>query len=125
MSDTNNKEALKAVVNESASGEEVEVVSFGEKSLIEMDIQYVTNTVYKESVIETNGSNVDELVSFMDFAKSKKKFEFMEDRDDPDTFKVVLLESTPSSSTGTGYRLEIMPDIGNVYEIKQLKMRVF
>lgn len=100
-----NQEAVSAVINETGSGV-VEVVKFGNKSFMECEIQFINDyCVNADSWIEQDLSGVSNAVSFLRDLVKKGHVEFMPDRDDPDTFQTVLLESTEKSNNGTGYKL--------------------
>lgn len=99
------KEGISTVINEATSGE-VEVVTFGTKRLMELNIKYITNETMRDgSFIQNNPTGIEEAVEFMDFITGKNKLEFMEDKTDTATFDNILVESTISSSNGSGYRL--------------------
>ena len=118
-------EAISASVNESASGI-IEVITFGNRRFMEFNDRFITNIDQgSNSVIETNLNGVNNSRSFMNFIINKSNLEFMPDRDDPNTFDTVLLESTTSSSEGTGFKLNEMysQGIANYYETGKLKFR--
>jgi len=113
-------------VNESANGD-VEVVSFGNVKFAECNITFATNVNQGESdVIENNASGVADLRSFMEYCITKGILEFIPDRDIPNTFKKVLLESTTQDKKGIGFRLYELYGRGlpNYYETKKLKWRL-
>ena len=94
---------------------------------MECNIKWVTNIdVSKTDWIDNNPTAVDDLRTFMDAITQKGTIEFMEDRDTRSIFETMILESTPESSDGVGYRLfeftkgKKLPDW---YETKMLKFR--
>ena len=95
------KEAVDAVVNESASGR-VESVFFGRSNFMTCNIRYQTNKKLRSTF---NPDGVAELIDFMDYITTKAEIEFMPNAGDPETFTPCLLESTSRSSIGVGYRL--------------------
>lgn len=106
VSDQDNQSKVDAQVNESASGE-VEVISFGSRKIIELNIKYATDRdVSKSGHIKNNPSGVANLRLFMQYAISKGSFELMEDIADRSTYKKVILESTPEDRKGTAYKLK-------------------
>src|SRR5690606_20169751 len=98
------QERIGASVNESANGE-IEVISFGLRKFIEMNIMYINNRPQDGTVIKTNLSGVSDAIDFMEFITQKFPFEFIPDIADRDTFYKVLLESTPQSREGVGFKL--------------------
>lgn len=101
------KEFANAQVNESASGS-VQVYSIGRRSFMEANIKYATDQeMQKGAAIANNPNAVSELRAFMDFAITKSEMLFFKDKENKSTTKkTILLERTPTSSTGTGYRLK-------------------
>ena len=91
-------------VAKSASGK-VEVISYGIDDLMSLDIQYQTNNDTTGTIIENQANGLDNLRTFLQYAVLKRKLEFIPDRDTPGTFDKCILEKTPVSSTGTGYKL--------------------
>lgn len=119
------EEASQENVNESASGE-VEVVSFGKRNFMQMNMTFSTdiNQGYN-SPIETRASGVSELREFLRFAISKSEMEFMKDRANRSSFETIILESTPANRSGTGYRLRELTNRGlpGYFESGTLKFR--
>lgn len=122
---TNFQEAQDASVNVSATGA-VEVISFGINEFYEMDIKFITNLPMDGKVIRNNPNGLENAVSFLQDITLKNRFEFMPDEDDSDEFSKVILESTPGSNDGTGYRLKELftKNIPDVYETGIMKLRV-
>jgi len=103
-----NKEAVQSAVNESGSGE-IEVVSFGDRRFLDFSLTYISDIDQGgDSPLETNVNAVAEAVTFMEFCTTRAPLEFMEDRDDENTYDVMRLEKTASDSKGTGYELREM-----------------
>lgn len=120
----NFQESVDASVNESASGK-VEVITYGTNRFYELDIKYVTNkNLGKGSIIEFNPNAVDELRAFLRFATNKGNLELMKDRDNPQSFDTILLEKTPFSSNGTGFRINEMNNLDEFYDTGRLQFRV-
>lgn len=102
------QESISPAVVKSASGI-VEVVKFGDEKFFEFEIMFSTDIEQgKGSVVETNLQGVLDLRNFMKFCVRKLRLEFMPDRDSKPTFFKVLLESTPQSNNGTGFKLSEM-----------------
>jgi hypothetical protein len=120
------QEAVDAVINETASGQ-VEVVKFGIRRFVEMNISFATDVDQGSGgVILSNPTGVADLRRFMQFLVTKSPVEFMPDKDSPEVFQNLLLESTPESSKGTGYRLRELYDrsLPGYFETGLLKFRV-
>lgn len=119
------QERIGASVNESANGE-IEVISFGLRKFIEMNIMYINNRPQDGTVIKTNLSGVSDAIHFMEFITQKFPFEFIPDVADRNTFHKVLLESTPQSREGVGFKLRELVGRGlpGYYETGVLRLRV-
>ncbi len=121
-----NEQALSASINESADANVVEVISFGRKRLMSFNVRYVTDQAagFKDSIFGDNPNLVQETRDFLSFIIGKSRLEFMKDETDPNTFDVVLLESTSQSRTGTAYELRELYDVGlGYYETGTLTFR--
>lgn len=100
------RRAASSSINKSATGE-VEVVSFGVEKFFEFELKFITSIEQgKMSVVESNPTGLEDARRFLRFATSKRKIEFMKDRNNKSDFFDVLLESTSDSQNGTGYRLK-------------------
>lgn len=105
----NNQDSIAEKVNESADGENQEIVRFGRTKKYEFNITLQTDIAQdKNSVIDNDASGVSNLRSFMEFVVDKNRVEFMPDRSDRSTFDTLLLESTPTNKNGTGFKLREM-----------------
>ena len=94
-------------VNESASGN-TEDYSLGRRRFAEMNITNQNNGLAGAeagSYFEYDALGADNLRSFMEFAITKGPMEFLEDRDDLNTFFTILLESLKGSKDGTQFKL--------------------
>lgn len=119
------KSSIDKTVNVSGSGK-VEVVRFGVSNFLEFTIDYQTNTTLPPSSwIETDKSGVENVLLFLENITKKGELEFMPDRDDPETYINVLLDSTEEDSQGTSFRLKEMGDRNLVgfYSTGRLKFR--
>jgi len=114
-----------AVVNESASGI-VQVVYFGDVRFIQMNIKYATNLTVRsiQTTIENQSGGLDNLRTFMNYITTKSKFEFMPDRDTPNTFYKVLLDKTEESKNGISYKLKELIKGAGYFETGKLILRV-
>jgi hypothetical protein len=119
-------QAASAVVNKSASGK-VEVIKFGEEQFIEADFKFITSrSMPTGGMIRNSASGLTNFLTFMEFLITKAPLEFMPDENTPSTFYKVILESVPSFSDGTGFRLKELVDRGlpGFYETGVMKFRV-
>ena len=119
------RNSISQVVNKSASGK-VEVVRFGIEKFTQLDIKYANNRLQDGSVIKTNTSGVTDLETFMQYLITKAPVELMPDMSDLATYETMILESTPDSQDGTGYKLREMYDRGllGYFETGPLKFRI-
>jgi hypothetical protein len=120
------QQAVDASVNKTASGR-VEVVKFGTEAFMECNIKFATNiTQLSGGPITNSATGEDDLRTFMQYLVTKGPIEFMADVSDRATYETMILESTPESQNGTGYRLKEMYDIGCVgyFQTGKLKFRV-
>ena len=117
------QEFSQASVNESASGR-VEVFSIGTRRFMEFNLGPVTDNAVRGLFTSDNGA-VAKLRDFMQFLIRKADVEFMPDTTDRNTFRTIILETTPTSSTGTGYKLRELYGRGLVgfFETGKLKFR--
>ena len=121
----NNRQFIDPTVNESASGE-IEVIKFGERRFINMNLRYATDIPQPvNGPIRNNLSGISDLIAFLEYATTKARFEYMFDSTDRATFENVLLESTPEESTGTAFQLQELygQGLAGYYETGLLKLR--
>lgn len=126
VASTDWQQAAAASVNKTASGR-VEVVKFGDEQFIQANMTYLTNITQPDSVvIKSSASGFSDARTFMQYLINKRPVEFMPDIDTPATFEKVILESTPSSKDGTGYKFKELYDKGlpGYYETGTLVFRV-
>lgn len=117
------KESIDPVVNEATSGQ-VETVKFGTKQFMEANIKWITEYVMPNfGPIENDQQALTNIRLFLDFATNKRRFEYMEDRQNPGNFDKVILESTPESSTGTNYKLKEEREAAGFFSTGVLKFR--
>ncbi len=121
----NFQESVGAVINESADGR-VEVVRFGVKNKIEMDIKFITNLPMDGINIRNNPTGLQDALDFFGNITQKTKFEFIPDLLTTSTFHKVILESMSGSSDGTGFKLkELFADsLPDIYETGVFTLRV-
>jgi hypothetical protein len=114
-----------ASVNTSASGQ-VEVISFGDNVFTEFNILFVTNLPMDNTIIKNNPSGVEDCRDFLTFAIKRGVIDFMVDASDPATFEKIILESTPESSKGVGFKLEeeVGKNLPGIYRTGKLKWRI-
>lgn len=107
-----NNEGIQTSLNESASGV-VEVVTFGARRLMEMELRFITDRPQgKGAYIQNNPNAVQEARDFLEFLITKSNLEFMKDINDRNTFDTVILERTQQARDGTSYRLQEQIDEG-------------
>jgi hypothetical protein len=118
------QEKVDPTVLESASGT-VETVNFGTRKLFEMSFKFITDRPCDNVVIRNNPNGVSSARSFFQYITQKKKFEMMIDSGNKNDFKKVLLESTPSASDGTGYKMMelVSKNLPGYYEINNIVLR--
>lgn len=107
----------------SASGR-VQVVRFGTKKFIELNLKYITDRTTDGTIIRNDASGVSKLRTFMQYLVTKGHCEFMPDEDTPSTYQTVLLESTEESKDGIGYRLKENKPLAGFFETGKLVFRV-
>lgn len=119
------KTKVQPSVNEAASGE-LEIITFGTRRIIEMELLWITNKDLKSKDFFRNPTGVEDAITFMDFATTKAPMEFMEDKDIPNTFFKVILNSTEDSSNGTGFELieEVARALPDYYKTGLLTFRI-
>jgi|694.fasta_scaffold02549_15 hypothetical protein len=94
-----------ASVTVSASGK-VQMQSFGQDRFFEFSINYCTDYAQPiGSPILNNPNGVSDVRAFMQWLKDKNTIEFMPDKDDVASYYRVVLESSPGSNDGSGYKL--------------------
>ena len=122
---SNNRQFIDPSVNESASGE-VEVIRFGSRRFIEMNLRYITDFEQPAlGPLVNNPNGVSDAIAFLEYATTKAKFEFMEDASQRNAFESVFLESTPQDESGTAFMLKELYAEGlpGYYETGMLKLR--
>ena len=105
----------------------VRVQSFGTDRMFEFSMKFATDIFQPSSgPIVNNSTGVDDLREFMQYCIQKKFLEFMPDKDLPNTFYRVVLESTSDDGKGMGYKLQEQYSKGLVgyYETGILKFRI-
>jgi len=120
------KEFKEAKVNESTSGE-VEIYSLGTNSFMEFNLTLATNIDQGfNSIVRTDSLGVEKLRDFINYCITKGDVEFMKDETDRLNFQTIILESTPLSRTGTGYKLNELYSRGlaGYFETGTLKWRL-
>lgn len=102
----NNQEAVQSKVNESSSGDNIEIVTYGTRKIMSCEIKYATDLDVAASDYITNDANgVGKLRTFMQYIVGKKPIEFIPDKTDLTTFTPCILESTRKNRDGVGFEL--------------------
>lgn len=120
------QQAADASVNKTSSGR-VEVVKFGTEKFVQFQIKFITDIPQGGcNPIRDDANALDNARVFMRYLITRAVFEFMPDEDDPSTFQTLALDSSPDSSTGTGYKLKELYDKGapGYFETSVLKFRL-
>ena len=117
------EESVQSKINESSSGE-IEVVSYGTRNFSEFNIKYATD-ITGQGAITDNPTGVSDLRIFMQYITKKRPFEFLPDKDAPNTFDSAILESTTKSKDGTGFMLRELysQKLANYFETGKLTLR--
>lgn len=121
---TNRKRKAETTVRKTATGE-VEVVTFGDERFMKCSVMFSTDKPMDGKVIENNPNGVGDLRDFMDYCITKQKLEFMENRDNPNSFETMILESTEQSRDGVEFELREMvgQNLPDFFEVKNLIFR--
>lgn len=117
------EDSVDATVNE-ASGGELQIVTFGNRNFMEMNITLATNIRQgKDSPIRDNETGVEDLRDLLRFMKTKAIFEFMKSESDRSTFDKIILEKTRTSKTGTGFKLMELKKLKEHFETGKITFR--
>lgn len=117
------QENIDAVVNETGSGR-IEVVRFGIKKLIEMDIKFITNLPCGNGAIESNPTGYDDAIFFMENLIKRGSIEFMEDRNHPETFYEISCVSTQDDTNGLKFKLTEETQVAGIFKTGKLVFRI-
>lgn len=93
-----------ASISETASGQ-VQVTSYGEVKTMTANITLATD-IPNQVAIRENLNGISDLRNFMVYIIEKNPIEFIPDENTPSTFVKCLLEKTPESSEGVGFKLK-------------------
>ena len=121
-----NQSAIDGVTRKTTSGR-VEAVSFGTQKIMDCNWRFITNTQFNSThPIKNDQEGYENARAFMKYAITKADLEFIPDIDIPNTFNKCLLESTPESAEGLGFKLKELYGIGlpDYYETGILKFRL-
>ena len=126
ISDDDFQEKIDSKVNESASGA-LEVFNFGIRKFTEMSFKFITDIAQDGHIIRNNPSGVSDMRLFLQDITKKNPIEFMIDFDSRNSFKKLVLESTPTSKEGTAYKLVelVKNNLPDYYEFNGIKFRAF
>ena len=100
------QESVDSNISVTGSGK-VEVVRFSIQKFYEFTIDFINDQCRSNdvSLIESNLNGKSDAIQFLQEVTKKGHIEIMPDRDNVDDFYTIILESTPASIAGTGYRL--------------------
>jgi len=121
-----NLRASDSTVSKSASGL-VSVQKFGDERFMKCDLLFINDLVQPPgSLIKTNLTGYEDALAFLEYCITKAPIEFIEDVSSPDEFEPLLLESTPTDKSGTGFELveTFARNLPFYYEIKPLIFRL-
>lgn len=105
------QEASGASRSESPAGV-VELVSFGNKRRMECSFEYITNKpIGMGAVWEQNLNGLPDFIHFLKAITSGGRCEFIENRDDADTYNKCILESCPGYKDGTGFKIKELTNL--------------
>ena len=104
------QKANNVTVNETPSGI-LEVIKYGDINFMACNIklqkdQSVDEPRSKGNIIKFSPTGFTDLLTFMRYAASKAPLEFIPDLLNPDSFTRCIIESSPSSKDGTGFKLK-------------------
>lgn len=119
------QQAVDARVSKTATGD-VEVIKFGTEKFMECNIKWQTSIEQIPNIhLRSNPTGEEDLRRFLQFLVTKAPVEFMPDENAPEIFETLLLESTPESQDGVGYRMKEMWDLGfnGYFQTGRLKFR--
>lgn len=120
------QKAVDGVVKKSASGN-IETTKFGLEKIMDINFRFNTNIPQTDDCwLRSDPSGLDNCRTFMEYATTKANMEFMPDKDNPDLFYEVILESTPESQDGLGFKLKEQYDKGlpGYFDTGVLKFRL-
>jgi hypothetical protein len=119
------QKAVDSTVNESGSGR-IEVVTFGNQRFMTCNVTLQNDYTQKiGGPIKNDPAGVTNLRNFLIYGVTKATLEFVPDIDSPTVFTKCILESTPSDSKGTGFKLNELIGRGlmGYYESGRLRFR--
>lgn len=97
-----------ATVNTSASGRVQTYSPSGLVSYMAFEFRFIRNEAWNDSRFIDDASAIENVRSFLTYAITKSYVEFMEDGDNVDNYRTIMLDKTATSSTGTEFKL--IPD---------------
>lgn len=104
--------AIDGSVKKSASGN-VEAVKFGNEKIMDINFRFNTDIPQQGACwIRSDLNGVENLRNFLIYATTKADLELMLDKDKPDEFLKVILESTPESKDGLAFKLKEQYSVG-------------
>lgn len=104
------QQSADASINKTASGH-IEVINFGTEKFFQWNINFITDIEQPcNSPILNNPTGLEDIRDFLRYCIKRTPLEFMPDKSDPSTFYKIILESTPDSQNGTGYKLKELYD---------------
>lgn len=99
------EESVQATVNE-AGGGITETVSFGDRNFMQLNIKFISVNWLDAPEFDNDAAALTNVLTFMKFIRKKSPLEFIPNRDDANTFDKILLEKSPQSSKGIGFKLK-------------------
>ena len=124
VASSENEFSVDATVNQAANGT-VEVFQFGTERFVEMNIRYIHDSAIGNSVFKADANALANAIGFLSHCRKKLPIEFMPDADSESSFENLLLESTPDSKDGVGFKIKELVNVNlpTWYETGVLKFR--
>ena len=118
--------SVDGAVKKSTNGT-VEAVSYGKEYIMDCEFMFITDIVQSnDCLLKSDSNGVQNAIDFMTYATQKFDLEFNPDADQPDVFYKCILERTPESQDGLGFKLKEMYGRGlpGYFETGILKFRL-
>jgi len=126
ISSDNWQASSESSINKTASGI-VEIINFGIEKFYQFNIQFTTDIPQPcNSPILNNPTGLLDLQLFLQYCVTRAPLEFMPDKNLPNIFYKIILESTTDSQTGTGYKIKELYDknLPGYYDTGIIKWRL-
>ena len=109
--------------NITASGN-IEIIKFGDINIMSCDIKYITDKEQNpDSEILNNPNGKSDYRSFIEHLTDGRPCEFMQDKEDPNTYEECRLDKTKESNDGLDFKIKRMRQLFYHYESGMLEFR--